>query len=75
MIEATLFIGAVIAGITQAIKLASPRVHGLVTIAVAVLTGVVIALIDTEIGVTDITVAEGVLIGLGAAGVAGVVKR
>lgn len=70
MVEAVLFIGAVIAGVTQAVKLALPeRVHGIVTVLVAVLVGVVVALIDTAVGVEDISVASGIMIALGTVGV------
>lgn len=73
--EATIFIGAIIAGVTQAIKLLSAQVQGIVTVLVAILTGILIALIDTQIGVIDITIAEGVFIALGTVGVVTAVDR
>lgn len=68
MIEGSIFIGAVIIAVTQAVKLVAPKVNGAVTIGVAVLIGVLIALLDTEIGVVDISVAQGVLIALASVG-------
>lgn len=67
--EATLLIGALIAGATEAVKQFLPGVHGKITIIVAVLMGVLVALLDTHIGVADISVATGVITALGAVGV------
>jgi len=75
MIEATLFIGTVIAGVTQAVKVALPRVNGGLTILVAILTGIIVAVVDTTIGVVDITIANGILIALGTVGVFSAVDR
>lgn len=75
MIEATLFFGAVLVGITEAIRLLFPKVNGAVTIAVAVLVGVLIALVDTHIGVSDISLAQGILLGFGSAGTVAVAKK
>lgn len=69
MIDSVIFIGAVIAGVTQFIKGFHPKISGSVTIAVAVLVGVLVALLDTHVGVTDITIAQGIMIALGASGV------
>lgn len=74
-VEAVLFIGAVIAGVTQFIKLLTPKVNGAFTILVAVAVGVLVALVDSEIGVTDITVAQGILTALGTTGVMTAVDR
>lgn len=71
MVDATLFIGAVIAGMTQFIKTLSPKISGGVTVVVAVLVGILVALIDKEMGVADITVAQGIMIAFGAVGVVG----
>lgn len=69
MTEGAIFIGAVIIAITQAVKYLAPNVHAAVTIGVAVLVGVLVALLDTEMGVVDLTVAQGILIALAAVGV------
>lgn len=73
--EAVLFIGTVIAGVTQFMKLLFPQVNGAYTIAVSVAVGALVALVDTSIGVPNITVAQGLSIGFGAAGVVGTVKQ
>jgi len=75
MIEGSIFIGTVIIGVTEAIRYLVAQVNGAVTIAVAALIGLLVALLDTHIGVTDITVAQGILIGLGSAGVVATAKR
>lgn len=69
MIDSALFIGAVIIAITQAVKFVVPKVSGAVTIGVAVLVGILVSLLDTNIGVVDISVAQGVMIALAAVGV------
>lgn len=75
MIEGTIFIGAIIIAVTQFFKLVSASstklvtISGWLTIPVAILTGILVALLDTHIGVVDITVAQGIIIALGAVGV------
>lgn len=68
MVEATLFISLVIVAATQLIKMAAPTVVSWLTIIVALVIGVAIALIDTYIGVTDISVAQGIVAAFGAIG-------
>lgn len=75
MIEGVVFLGAAIIAVTQAIKYVMPNINGAVTIAVAAALGVLVALLDVEIGVTDLTVAEGILTGLSAAGVHTVARQ
>lgn len=69
MTDSVLFIGTIIIALTEVIKYFVPRVSGPVTILVAALVGLVVALVDTNIGIQDITVAQGILTGLSAAGV------
>lgn len=68
-VSAIILISIVIIAITQLIKYLAPNINGAVTIVVAVVVGILIALIDQFIGATDITIAEGVLAGLGAVGI------
>jgi hypothetical protein len=75
MVESAVFIGTVIIAITQAIKYLAPRVNGAITILVAALVGLLVALLDTQIGVADISVAQGILIGLSSAGVVTVATK
>lgn len=69
MVEAVLFIGTAIIAATQFVKFLVPKVNGALTIAVAVFLGVLVALLDTSIGVVDVSVAQGVLIALSAVGI------
>lgn len=69
MVDATIFIPFIIIAITQVIKMFAPAVHGGVTILVALLVGVVLAIIDTHIGVTDISIAQGLLLAGSAVGI------
>lgn len=75
MIEGAVFIGTVVIALVDAIKDLAPKVTGAITVLVAGLVGGLIALVDKEIGVFDITFAAGVLAGLAAAGAVGVAKR
>lgn len=69
-VEATLFIPLIILATTQLIKKAIPSVQGWLTIIVALLLGVLVAVVDTKIGVVpDINVAQGIVLGLGAIGI------
>ena len=69
MVEAALFIPLVIIAITQMVKMALPQVTGFVTIIIAFVVGVLVALGDQLIGVTDINVAQGIVLALGAIGI------
>lgn len=69
MVDGVVFIGAVIIAVTQAVKFLVPTINGALTIAVAVVVGVVVALLDAEIGVVDLTVAQGILTALASVGV------
>ncbi len=75
MIEATVFIGAVIIGLTQGIKYLIPNITGWVTILVAIIVGVIVALTDQLIGVTDISVAQGLMIALASVGATTVASK
>lgn len=67
--DASIFIVTIIIAITQLLKYLSPKITGLVTMVAAVLVGIVVALLDVQIGLANITVAQGILIGLSAVGV------
>ena len=69
MVDSYVFIGAIIIAITQAIKYVAPKVSGLITMVVAVLVGLVVALLSTPIGLGHISVAQGILTALAAVGV------
>lgn len=74
MVEGTVFIGLMIVALTEVVKRLVPQVTGLVTIGVSILVGIVVALVDTAIGVTDLTIAEGIMAGLAASGTVSVAR-
>lgn len=69
MVEAAIFIPLIIIAVTQLVKQAIPTIEGWVTVIVAFAVGVLVALVDTTIGVTDITIAQGLVASLGAIGI------
>lgn len=69
MVEATIFIPLLIIAVTQMVKMAFPQVTGFLTILVAFVVGIVVALVDKEIGVVDVTIAQGLVLALGAVGI------
>lgn len=69
------FIGLVIAGLTEAIRLSVPKVNGAVTIGIAALVGLFVALVDVQLGLPNVTLAAGISAGLAVAGVAGIAKK
>lgn len=76
MIESTVFIGAVIVGFTQFVRLILDKKYDRAIIIVfAVLTGVLVALFDTQLSIASISVAQGILIGLAAPGVVTVASK
>ena len=81
MIQAVVFIGlAIVAVVELGKRLFPPKgqdrdVRGAFVILGAVLVGVVVALLDTRIGVVDISVAQGIVIGLDAVGIHQVARQ
>lgn len=69
MVEAAIFIPLVIIAITQMLKMAFPGIAGFVTILIAFCVGLVVALVDQFVGVTDVSIAQGLVLALGAVGV------
>lgn len=69
MVDAALLIPLVILAITQILKQAVPTIQDWLTIIVALLVGVVIALFDGPLGVADINIAQGIVFALGAIGI------
>lgn len=75
-VTGVVFIGAVIVGVTQFFKLLGGKNYwGAAVIVAAVVIGILVALFDTHIGVQDITVAQGVMIALGASGTVTVAEK
>lgn len=75
MVDAIVFIPLIIIAITQMVKMAFPQIIGFLTILVAFAVGIVVALIDKSIGVTDITIAQGLVYALGAIGITAVAAK
>lgn len=75
LVQASLFVPLLILAVTQLIKMAVPAVKGWVTVVVAFVVGVVVALLDTNIGVADITVAQGLVYSLGAIGISAAASK
>lgn len=69
LVSATLFVPFLIIAATQVIKMFVPKVNGGVTILVALVLGVLVALVDTHIGVTDISIAVGLVLAGAAVGI------
>jgi hypothetical protein len=74
-VTAVLFIGTAIAGITEFIKLCIAKDKGAMTIAIAVVIGVLVAVFGDSIGIERITVATGIMLGFSAAGVMTAAKK
>lgn len=69
MIDTALFIPLVIVAITQMVKMAVPGIQSWVSILVAFVVGILVAVFDGPIGLPDITIAQGVMSALTAVGV------
>jgi hypothetical protein len=69
-LDPVLFLSVVIIAITQMVKMALPeQVHGWITIIIAFVVGVLVALFAPVIGVADTTIAQGIVAALGAIGI------
>jgi len=75
MIEAAIFIPFLIIAITQVVKMALPQVTGFVTILIALIAGVLVALLDTSIGVQDVTIAQGLMLAGSAVGISALASK
>ena len=76
MIGAVVFLGAVVAGVTQLIKfLKNKEYDKAIIIVIAVAVGALLSVVDTQICVEDITFAVGVMLGFAAAGVVGTAEK
>ncbi len=73
--DSVLFIGTSLIALTEVARRLVPQVSGVITILVAAVLGLVVALVDTFIGIQDISIAEGIMSGLSAAGVVAVAKH
>lgn len=75
MVDAIIFVPLIVVAVTQMLKMAIPAVTGWVTILVALCVGIVVAVLDTSIGVTDITIAQGIVASLEAIGISALASK
>jgi len=73
--DASVFIPLVIIALVQLVKYVVPNINGAVTIVIAMVVGALIGLTDQFIGVTDVSIAHGVALGLGAVGITTVAQK
>lgn len=73
--DSVVFIGLIVVAVVDAVKDLAPKVQGSVTVLVAGLVGLLVAAVDTHIGLNDIPLAVGFATGLAAAGGVGIAKR
>lgn len=69
MVEAAIFVPLIIIAVTQLLKQWVPGIYGKLTVLIAFAVGILVALVDGFIGVTDITIAQGIVFALEAIGV------
>ena len=69
MVDSTVFIGAMIIAIVEAIKAIVPGISGAITTVVAIVVGALVAVFATHIGLGAVSVAQGILTALAAVGV------
>lgn len=68
--EPVLFLSVVIIALTEIVKKAVPeRIHGFLTIIVAILLGVAVSLAAEPLGIAQVSIAEGIVAALGAIGI------
>lgn len=69
LVDAAVFLPVVILAVTQLLKMAVPAISGWLTVVVVLVLGVTLAYFDVFIGVSDISIAQGVMSALGAIGI------
>lgn len=73
--EVAAFISLIIVAVTQMVKMAAPGVQAWVTILVALCVGILVALLDTLVGLPNISVVEGLQFALTAVGITTVASK
>ena len=69
------FIMLLIVAVTQIVKMFFPQINGKLTVALAIVVGVLVALVDVPIGVEDISIATGIQLSLGAVGISALASK
>ena len=68
--DAVFFLSVVILAITQLVKMTLPeQIHGWITIIIAFVVGVIVAILAPIIGVAEMSIADGIVGALGAVGI------
>jgi hypothetical protein len=75
VVDAAILIPLLIIAVTQMVKMALPQVTGFVTILIALVVGVLVAVLDVPLGIADITVAQGLYLALGAVGITAIAAK
>lgn len=73
--DSFMFISIVILALTEMVKSLLPSVRGWLTIAIALLVGVVVSLFGGYLGLPDISLADGIVSALGAVGISTAAKK
>jgi hypothetical protein len=73
--DATVFIPLIIIALVQLVKYIVPNINGAVTILIAMAVGLLVGFFDQFIGVTDVSPAAGIALGLGAVGITTVAQK
>lgn len=74
--DAVFFLSVVILAITQLVKMTLPeQVHGWITIIIAFVVGVVVAILAPIIGVAEMSIADGIVGALGAVGISAAASK
>lgn len=69
MVDANIFIALIIVALVEMVKMALPRVTGWITILIALVVGILVAVFSVPLGVVHITIAQGVVDALSAIGI------
>jgi hypothetical protein len=69
MLLASIFIPFIVIAIVQFLKIVAPKISGALTIIVAVIVGIVCSLLANVLGLAPVSIAEGIILGLTAAGI------
>lgn len=76
MVEGIVFIGlAVVALVELGKRVAAKDVQGCAVIVGAAVLGALVAVFDVQLGVTQLTIAQGIMVGLSAVGIHTVARQ
>lgn len=74
--ESVVFVSLAVVAVTELLKrIQAKDYQGVAVIVAAALLGALVAAFDTELGVLPLTIAQGVVVGLGAVGIHQVARQ